>query len=80
MLGVSLGATLSVVWLETTVIVTRVVVLTRVVVIVVAIRVAWLTIVGTRCILSNIMYNALLFHECKELFDIVGVVIELKWG
>ena len=64
--------------METTLI-TRVIVVTRVVVVVVVvIRVAWLTIVGTRCILSNDMHNALLFHGCNKLNDIVGVIIKLK--
>ena len=69
MVEVALGATLSAVRLVTSIVITKVVVT----------RVAWLTLlVATVCALSNVVMNALLFHECDEFIDVVGVAIKLN--
>ena len=61
--------------LETAIGVIRVAVVTRIVVVA---RVACGTIFAARQRLCDVVYNALLFHECHELIKIVCVVIELK--
>ena len=81
-LEVSLRRTkLCVVWLETAIVVIRVVVVTSIVVIArVVTRVACRTIVATRRRLGDVVYNVLLFHECDELIEAVCIIIKLKIG